>query len=101
MVEAALLRAPTPGKLQLVPMPEMLGFWTEDLRRSPRTRRLAPTPSHNTLFARLITDLAPLGNDANDAWLAALAVDHRATLVSTDSGFSRFPGLKWLGPTAG
>ncbi|MEI8310747.1 MAG: TA system VapC family ribonuclease toxin [Verrucomicrobiota bacterium] len=101
LVEAALLRVPTLGKLQLVPMPEVIGFWTGDLWRYPRTRRLAATPSHNKLFARLITDLDLLGNDVNDAWLAALAIDHRATLVSTDSGFSRFPGLKWLDPTAG
>ena len=34
------------------------------------------------------------------AWLAALAVEYRATLVSTDQGFDRFPGLDWLNPTS-
>ena len=100
LVEAALLRVPTLGKLQLIPMPEVIGFWSEDLWQHSRTRRLAATPSHNKLFARLLTDLDLRGNDVNDAWLAALAIDHLATLVSTDNGFSRFPGLKWLDPTA-
>ena len=100
LVEAALLRVPTLGKLQLIPMPEVIGFWNEDLWQHSRTRRFAATPSHHKLLARLITDLDLRGNDVNDAWLAALAIDYRATLVSTDNGFSRFPGLKWLDPTA-
>ncbi len=99
LVEAALLRIPTLGKLHLIPMPEVIGFWSDDLWSHPRTRRLTASPSHNKLFVRLITGLDLRGNDVNDAWLAALAIDHRATLVSTDNGFSRFPDLKWLDPT--
>ena len=34
----------------------------------------------------------------NDVWLAALAMEQRATLVSTDRGFGRFTGLDWLDP---
>lgn len=100
LVEVALLRVPTLGKLQLVPMHEVMGFWNEDLWRYARIRRLNATPSHNKLFTRLVTDHGLCGNDVNDAWLAALAMDHRATLVSTDTGFSRFPDLKWLDPTS-
>jgi hypothetical protein len=100
LVEAALLRIPTLGKLQIVPMREVLRFWSEDLWHYSRTRRLSATPSHNKVLARLVTDLALCGNDINDAWLAALAIEHRATLVSTDEGFARFPGLKWLNPIA-
>ena len=39
------------------------------------------------------------GNDVNDAYLAALALEHGATLVSTDKGFGRFKELRWLDPT--
>lgn len=35
-----------------------------------------------------------------DAALAALAIEHGATLCSTDRDFSRFPGLKWSNPLA-
>jgi toxin-antitoxin system PIN domain toxin len=98
LVEVALLRIPTLPKLQLVPMDEMLGFWRNDLWSYPGTRRLVASGGHNALLAGLITGLKLCGNDINDAWLAALAIGHRATLVSTDRGFARFPGLKWINP---
>jgi predicted nucleic acid-binding protein len=33
-----------------------------------------------------------------DAVLAALAIEHGATLYSTDRDFARFPGLSWIDP---
>ena len=100
LVEAALLRIPTLPKLQLVPMADTLGFWSEDLWSYSRTRRLSAGPRHGELISRFIIDLKICGNDVNDAWLAALAIEHRATLVSTDQSFDRFPGLDWLNPTS-
>lgn len=35
-----------------------------------------------------------------DAHLAALAVEHGATLMSADRGFARFPGLRFRNPIA-
>jgi predicted nucleic acid-binding protein len=35
-----------------------------------------------------------------DAVIAALAVEHGATLFTTDRDFSRFPRLKWTNPLA-
>lgn len=98
LVEAALLRIVTLPKLQLVPMPEVMGYWKEDLWTYPGTRRLAAGGRHAEIFSQLISDLDLCGNDVNDAWLAALAIEQRATLVSTDTGFGRFPGLDWLNP---
>jgi toxin-antitoxin system PIN domain toxin len=34
----------------------------------------------------------------SDAHLAALAVEHGATLCTTDRDFARFPGLRWRNP---
>lgn len=98
LVEAALLRIPTLPKLQLVPMTETLGFWKDDLWSYPGTRRLAAGSRHAGIFTDYITALGLCGNDINDGWLAALAIEHRATLVSTDQGFARFPGLRWINP---
>jgi predicted nucleic acid-binding protein len=39
-----------------------------------------------------------LGGDVRDAHLAALAIEHGATLATTDRGFARFPGLSALDP---
>lgn len=33
-----------------------------------------------------------------DAALAAIAIEHGATLYTTDRDFARFPGLKWINP---
>ena len=98
LVEAALLRIPTLPKLQLVPMAETLGFWMDDLWSYPGTRRLAAGIRHSRIVSDFITALGLSGNDVNDVWLAALAIEHRATLVSTDLGFARFPGLSWINP---
>jgi len=98
MVEAALLRIPTLPKLQLVPMAQTLGFCKDDLWSYPDTRRLCAGNRHAQIISNFIITLGLCGNDINDAWLAALAIEHRATLVSTDLGFSRFQGLSWINP---
>jgi toxin-antitoxin system PIN domain toxin len=38
------------------------------------------------------------GNLTTDAHLAALAISHDAVLVSTDTDFARFKGLRWENP---
>lgn len=98
LVEVALLRIVSLPKLDLVPIQEALGFWREDLWTYPGTRRLAAGARHAGILSGLIKDLGLCGNDVNDAWLAALAIEQDATLVSTDLGFGRFPGLIWLNP---
>jgi predicted nucleic acid-binding protein len=35
-----------------------------------------------------------------DAVLAAIALEHGATVCTTDRDFARFPGLKWTKPLA-
>jgi len=38
------------------------------------------------------------GNLVTDAHLVALAIEHGATLESSDHDFGRFPGLRWEDP---
>jgi predicted nucleic acid-binding protein len=33
-----------------------------------------------------------------DAVLAAIALEHGATVCTTDRDFSRFPGITWMNP---
>lgn len=61
---------------------------------------IEPGPNHLVHWSRLCTDMALRGNDANDAFLAALALEHQATLVSADEGFGRFEGVDWFNPLA-
>ena len=53
-----------------------------------------PTPRHATLLRGLLTESGTGGNLTNDAHLAALALEHRADIVSFDRDFGRFTGLR-------
>jgi predicted nucleic acid-binding protein len=44
--------------------------------------------------------LGTAGNLVLDAHLAALALEHGATLHSSDHDFARFAGLRWVDPLA-
>lgn len=99
LVEVAFLRICTLPSLNIAPMEEVMGFW-QDLHRYSPTVRLAAGSFHGEIFEGLITGIGLLGNEVNDAWLAALAIEHQAILVSCDSGFKRFPNLQLLNPMA-
>ena len=59
-----------------------------------------PTDRHAAVLRDLLAPLGVGGNLTNDAHLAALAIEHGATLCSHDNDFSRFKGLDWLDPLA-
>lgn len=64
----------------------------------PCTRIVSPTDRHWETFQKMLVGGKAVGNLIPDAHLAALAVEHGCELISTDSDFSRFPGLKWRNP---
>jgi uncharacterized protein len=57
-----------------------------------------PTARHVSLLRELVAAAGSAGNLVNDAHLAALAIEHRGTVVSYDSDFGRFPGVSWTEP---
>jgi toxin-antitoxin system PIN domain toxin len=59
-----------------------------------------PTERHAAVLRDLLVPLGSGGNLTNDAHLAALAIEHGATLCSHDNDFSRFKGIDWLDPLA-
>lgn len=59
-----------------------------------------PTPRHADILSRLLAQVGAGGNVVNDAHLAALALEHRGGIVSYDSDFSRFDGIRWDTPDA-
>lgn len=61
---------------------------------------LHPTERHAAILRDLLAPLGTAGNLTTDAHLAALAIEHGADLCSSDSDFSRFPGISWLDPLA-
>ncbi|HMJ04283.1 MAG TPA: TA system VapC family ribonuclease toxin [Conexibacter sp.] len=56
-----------------------------------------PTERHQQILSDLL-DGETRPDIANDAHLAALAVEHGLTVCSTDRDFSRFPGIRWENP---
>ena len=52
------------------------------------------------ILRELITKGQAHGPLITDAHLAALAIEHGATLATTDRDFTRFPGLRILNPLA-
>jgi toxin-antitoxin system PIN domain toxin len=57
-----------------------------------------PTELHAATLRALIEQVGTAGNLVTDAHLAALAIEHGATLESADHDFGRFPGLRWEDP---
>lgn len=57
-----------------------------------------PGPDHARQVRGLLGAVGVGGNLVNDAHLAALAVEHRAAVVSFDTDFDRFAGVERLVP---
>ncbi len=63
-----------------------------------QTRLVQETDDHWHILKGLLADTGTAGHLTTDGHLAALAINHGATLVSFDNDFSRFPGLRWEQP---
>lgn len=96
----AFLRLSTRAGLFPRPLPVAVAL---DVVRSwasqPPSMIVHPTPRHLDLMSGLLAPLGAGGNLVSDAHLAALALEHDATVVTYDSDFGRFPGLRWVSPT--
>lgn len=66
----------------------------------PNAGILEPGERHWEILCSLMHDGQTSGALVMDAVLAAIAIEHGATLYSTDRDFSRFPALKCINPLA-
>ena len=73
---------------------EVFAFTAELIRR-PTARVVAPGPDHLSIFEQLCRESDAAGKLVADAQHAAVAIEHGCTMVTTDSDFDRFPGLRW------
>lgn len=64
----------------------------------PPVRIVTETGEHWRIFRSLLQASGTAGNLTTDAHLAALAIGHGAVIVSCDTDFARFPGLRWEHP---
>lgn len=68
------------------------------LREQPNALVVRSGPRHFGLFESLCRAADARGNLVADAWLAALALEHGCTWVTSDRDYARFPGLDWRPP---
>ena len=69
-----------------------------ELSQRPNARIVGPGPDHLAIFEWLCRDAGAGGMLVADAQHAAVAIEHGCTMVSTDSDFARFAGLRWQHP---
>jgi|GEM_PF-6600454 len=55
-------------------------------------------PGHWAIFTELCQRANAKGSLVADAYLTALAMEHRCEWNTTDQDFARFPGLRWRHP---
>jgi predicted nucleic acid-binding protein len=67
---------------------------------APAAEYLHPGPRHLHVLTQLLRTSGAAGNLTNDAPLAALAIEHRARVVTFDADVDRFPGVRWERPAA-
>ncbi|HUG49143.1 MAG TPA: type II toxin-antitoxin system VapC family toxin [Candidatus Limnocylindria bacterium] len=84
-----------PRPLEVTQATEIVRDWLAQ----PLSIVLHPTARHADLLSGLLAEAGSGGNLVNDAHLAALAVEHDAVLVSFDTDYARFRGLRRQVPT--
>lgn len=97
IVLASFLRIITNRKIFDPPTPMKAALtFCQNLVACPRAVLVSPSRRHWDLFVELCAEVhGPL---VADAYLAALAIEHGCELITTDSDFARFRGLRWRHP---
>jgi len=85
-----------PKPLRIEQALDLVGNWLAQ----PNVVILHPGPRHFELLRDLLIGVGTGGNLTSDAHLAALALEHRAVVYSSDKDFNRFTGLRWQNPLA-
>jgi toxin-antitoxin system PIN domain toxin len=95
----AFLRVSTNIRLARQPLaPEEAFEILDELMAQPRVVIVEPGPKHAEILKRVVAENRVTGPLVTDAVLAAIALEQGATLASTDRGFARFKGLRWVNP---
>ncbi len=92
---ASLIRIATHPKI--FPVPSRLGTvitFCDALTGQPNCRIVQPGDRHWPLFLELCQAAGATGNLVQDAWFAALAIEHGCEWITTDGDFVRFAGLR-------
>lgn len=75
--------------------------FVDGLVEQPTCLRVAAGTRHWSILRRLLQDSDARGNLVPDAHLAAVAIEHGATVATRDRGFARFPSVAVVDPLSG
>jgi uncharacterized protein len=99
-VAHAFLRLTTKSKFLLRPLRiEQAAAIVDEWFSLPVVAPLEPGPKYWPILRELVISTNSHGNLVSDAHIAALAIEHGATVCSADSDFSRF-GVRVINPLA-
>ena len=102
LVLSAFVRIVTNHRVYRVPtLTDGAIEFCEAVLASPAAIPVRSGPRHWALFAHLCRAGGARGNLVPDAYLAALAIEHGATLATADRGFLRYPGVRLVHPLEG
>lgn len=102
VVLLAFVRLTTNGRIFANPLtPEQATNTVATWLAQPAAFVVEPTERHLEVLARLLHAAGSGGNLVTDAHIAALAHEHGAEVVSFDSDFKRFAGIRWTSPMSG
>ena len=83
-----------PSPLSIDDALQVVERWLEH----PRVQVVHPGERHAQILGQLLRSAGTAGNLTTDAHLAALAIEHGATIVTFDRDFARFDGVRWTVP---
>ncbi len=97
----AVLRLTTNARLFEHPLPvadalDIVDAWVAQ----PTATVIGPTERHAGVLRELLDSSGAAGNLTSDAHLAAMCIEHGATLCSADRDFGRWSGLRCVNPIA-
>lgn len=95
IVLLAFVRISTNARVMASPLSAAAAFdQVEEWMSQPPSALLHPGGRHLALWRELVEASGTAGNLTTDAHLAALAIEHGATLASFDGDLHRFAGLE-------
>jgi hypothetical protein len=101
VVVNAFLRLTTKPGLFERPLTIDAAWEVDDWLAHPGVRVVQETDEHARLWSELLRGAGSGGDLTTGAWVAAIALAHGASVLTLDSDFARFPGVRWESPLGG
>ena len=95
-VLCSVIRIATHPKIYAKPQEtRVVNAFVSALLRQPNCKAILPGARHWSIFVEQCRLPGINGNLVQDAWLAALAIEHACEWITTDRDFAKFPDLRW------